>query len=1013
MLTKPTNLFLAKFNDKFEILRLLFLLSVFCASTPQTAFSFSFKSHLTDSVFLRQQTAWVDSTYNSMSDRERLGQLFMVTTYSNLSRDHVKSIENYIKDYAIGGLIFMQGGPLRQVKLVNRYQQLSEIPLMIAMDAEYGLAMRLDSTIMFPKAITLGAIQNERMVYEMGAELARQMRRVGAHINFAPVADINIDPANPVIGFRSFGEEKGNVAKKAIAYMKGLQEHGVIASAKHFPGHGDTNADSHYTLPIIDKDRREILDTELFPFKQMIADSVQSIMVAHLQVPSLDNTPNLPTSLSKKVIQDLLIDSLGFNGLVFTDALNMQGVAKFYKPGEIALKSLQAGNDILLSPEDIPACMATLEKALENGELTKAQLAYKVKKVLKAKYFLGLSNYKPLSEKGLVKDLNTSKALAIKQLLYELAFTTVANKDNLLPIKKTENTSFAAISIGGKENNAFQRYLRKYVDLETYHINKKNASSSQLDQFHEILKGKDIVFIGLHDMNNSRSRKYGLNNNIISFVKKLQAETKTIPVVFGNPYSLQYFEGSDYLTCAYENDSLAQIAASQVLFGAVNASGKLPITASPTLKVGTGFKLATIGRLGFGFPEMEGMESLAFNRIDSIAKAAVAMEATPGCQVLVARNGRVVYQKSFGHYTYTKKKEVDNESVYDVASLSKVLGTLQGVMLLEQEGKLDLNQRASYYLTELQGTNKENMIIKDILSHQAGLKSFYPFWEYVMKGQEHKMNYLSYEKKPGYSVQISPDLYAIDHIADSLWQWVIDTDLTRHTRYYSKPRYRYSDLGFMMMRQLVERVSGKPLEEFLASNFYNPLGLKYLTYRPIEKVEQSQIVPTEMDIYLRKGLIHGFVHDPAAALAGGVDGHAGLFSNTLDVAKLLQMNLQEGYYGGNWYLQPETIAKFNERYFDNNRRGLGWDKPPLRDVRSTSSELSSDMAFGHTGFTGTCGWVDPTYNVVYVFLSNRIHPFVGNQKLIRGDIRTKIQDVVYESIKGVAEKNLDTGRARK
>ncbi|UZR95719.1 glycoside hydrolase family 3 N-terminal domain-containing protein [Chondrinema litorale] len=962
--------------------------------------------------YLTKQQTWADSVYALMSEKERIGQLIMATTYSNLSANHVEGIEKLIKEYAIGGLIFMQGGPVRQVKLVNRYQKLSKIPLMIAMDAEYGLAMRLDSTLMFPKSITLGAIQNERMIYEMGGEIARQIRRVGAHIDFAPVADINTDPENPVIGFRSFGEEKGNVAKKAIAYMKGLQHNGVIASAKHFPGHGDTNADSHYSLPLIKHSKERILETELFPFKEMIADSVLSVMVAHLNVPALDSTPNLPTSLSKKVITDLLIDSLGFKGLVFTDALNMQGVAKYFKPGEIAVKALVAGNDILLSPEDIPACITAVEKAIADGTLNWSAIEFKAKKILKAKYFLGLNHFTPISENNVIEDLNTPKARAIKQLLYEQAFTIASNKDSFLPISKIDSINFASLSIGEAEESTFQRYLSKYTTIENLHIAKNQASTSQLDQLYEKLKEKDAVFVGLHNMNNRRSRQYGLSNAVLAFIKKLEKETKVVPVVFGNPYSLKYLEESDYLVCAYEDDTLAQIAAAQALFGAVNANGKLPVTASEKFKAGDGIQVATLGRMGFGVPEIAGMESTVLAKIDSIVKYAIGIEAAPGCQILVARDGRIVYDKSFGHHTYSKKTSVSNESVYDIASLSKVLGTLQAVMMLEQQNKIDLDKKASDYLPELANTNKENMVIKDILSHQAGLKAFYPFWSYVTENGENNPNYLSYEQKEGYSVQISPDLFALDHIADSVWQWLIDTDLARNRYGYSKPTYRYSDLGFMMMKRIVERVSGQPLDQFLSQYIYQPLGLKHITYNPIEKIDKDQIVPTEMDIYQRKGLVHGYVHDPASALSGGVDGHAGLFSNAYDISVVLQMNLQEGFYGGNWYIQPETIAKFNHRYFDNNRRGLGWDKPPLRNVRASSSELSSDLTFGHTGFTGTCGWVDPAYNLVYVFLSNRIHPFVGNQKLIRENIRTKIQDVIYESLQGIPIESV-TGRAGK
>ena len=962
--------------------------------------------------FTKKQQQWADSLFSGMSDKEKIGQLIMATTYSNLSASHVQGIEQLIKDYAIGGLIFMQGGPVRQVKLINRYQALSKIPLMIAMDAEYGLAMRLDSTLMFPKSITLGAIQNERMIYEMGGEIARQLRRVGAHINFAPVSDINTDPGNPVIGFRSFGEEKGNVTRKAIAYMKGLQHNGVIASAKHFPGHGDTNTDSHYALPLIKHSTERIFETELFPFKEMIADSVLSVMVAHLNVPALDSTPNLPTSLSKKVITDLLIDSLGFKGLVFTDALNMQGVAKYYKPGEIAVKALVAGNDILLSPEDIPACITAIENAIAEGTLTWNAIELKVKKILKAKYFLGLNYFRPISENNIIKDLNTSKARAIKQLLYEQAFTIVANKEGYLPISKIDSVNFASLSLGEDEESTFQTYLSKYTAIENFQLSKSKLNTAQLEELYAKLKDKDAVFIGLHKMNNRRSRQYGLSNAVISFIKKLEQDTKVIPVAFGNPYSLKYLEESDYLVCAYEDDTLAQIAAAQALFGAVNANGKLPVTASDKLKAGDGIKVATLGRLGFGLPESTGMESAILEKIDSIAKYAIDIEATPGCQVLVARDGRIIYDKSFGHQTYSKKTNINSKSVYDIASLSKVLGTLQAVMMLEQQQRLDLNKKASEYLPELVNTNKENMVIKDILSHQAGLKSFYPFWNFVTENGENKTDYLSYEPKEGYSVQISPDLFAIDHIADSVWQWLIDTDLARNRYGYRKPTYRYSDLGFMIMRKLVEKVSGQPLDIFLQEYIYQPLGLQHLTYRPLEKLDKEQIVPTEMDIYLRKGLVQGYVHDPGSALSGGVDGHAGLFSNAYDISVVLQMNLQEGFYGGNWYIQPETLAKFNERHFENNRRGLGWDKPPLKNVRSTSSELSSDLTFGHTGFTGTCGWVDPAYNLVYVFLSNRIHPFVGNQKLIRENIRTKIQDVIYESIKGIPIENV-SGRAGK
>ncbi|WP_020532194.1 glycoside hydrolase family 3 N-terminal domain-containing protein [Flexithrix dorotheae] len=992
---------------RFFILLLLTINSFACAQEPNISLqdteaaklsALEEKRKLEYLLYLKQQQEWVDSTFSKLTEDEKIGQLFMATAYSNLSSDHVNGIKNLIENHHIGGVIFMQGGPLRQAKLLNEYQELAKIPLLVSMDAEYGLAMRLDSTIMFPKQMTLGAIENDKYIYEMGAEIARQIKRVGAHVNFAPVVDVNVNPANPVIGFRSFGENKERVAQKGVAYMKGMQHNGVIANAKHFPGHGDTNMDSHYSLPVINHDVERINAIELYPFKALFADSLGSVMVAHLQIPALDDTPNLATSLSPKVVTGLLKDSLGYNGLIFTDALNMQGVAKYFKPGEIAVKSLMAGNDVLLSPNDIPASIEAIKKAMANNELTAEEIDDKVKKILRAKYKVGLNHYKPVELKGIYDDLNNKKALAIKARLYEQAVTVVKNEGNLLPLKNIDSLAFGSLSFGLSQGNKFQETLDKYGKFEHFSSKTQNINQTTINSFYEKLKDKDVVFVSIHKMSNRGSKQYGISNTTISLIQKLEKVTKVIVIPFGNPYALKYFENSKLLVCAYENDPLMQAAVPQVLFGAVENHAKLPVTASKNLREGMGFKMVTIGRMGFGEPESVGMKSEILNKIDSIANQAIAYEATPGCQVLVAKEGKIIFNRSYGYHTYSNKEQVTNSSIFDLASLTKVLSTLQAVMLLEEQGKINLEGKLSDYLPELEGTNKANIILKQVLTHQAGLKAFIPFWEKMKIDNQHNPAYLSTTPSEKYSIQITPDLFALSTIEDSVWKWTVETDLARKRYRYRPYSYRYSDLGFIILKRIIEKVSGEQLENFVANNIYNPLGLKSLGFNPLNKFDKSQIVPTEMDIYTRNSLIHGFVHDPAAALAGGVGGHAGLFSNALDIAILLQMNLQEGYYGGKWYLQPETLAKFNSRPYESNRRGLGWDKPSLKRERSTTSDLSSDSTFGHTGFTGTCAWVDPAYNLVYIFLSNRIHPFVGNKKLLRENVRTSIQDVIYESI---------------
>jgi len=939
---------------------------------------------------------WAASLLQNMTQEEKAGQLIMAMAYSNLGGAHTQQVADLVSKHKIGGLIFMQGGPVRQAKLTNYYQSLARVPLFIAIDAEYGLAMRLDSSMRFPQHMTLGAINDDRYVHAAGAEIGRQCKRLGVHINFAPVSDVNVNPENPIIGMRSFGENKLKVASKAIAFMRGLQSQGIIANAKHFPGHGDTDKDSHYTLPVIKHDLQRLHSVELFPFKQMIADSLMSTMIAHLHVPAIDDTPNLPTSLSEKAVNGLLRDSLGFEGLVFTDGLNMQGIAKFHSPAAIAVQAIKSGNDILLAPSDIPGNIRAIVAAVAKGEISQATLDAKAKKVLMHKYWAGLHQYEPVALQGLTKDLNSSGALTLKSTLYEQATTLLKNPGQFLPIAQLDSMTFASVSFGNSANNPFQKQLGEYAPFEHHTYRSHNVTGSELNKLYGTLKQKDVVVIGLHDIGRRASSRYNLPSLLTDFIAKLsQTKAKVIVVGFGNPYAFRYLEAAEYLFCAYENDPLMQKAVPQVIFGAISSHASLPITASEQLPQGKGERVFSLGRLGEGFPEQVGMESEVLARIDSIVYAALGMEAMPGCQVLVARYGRVIFNKSYGHHTYSRKTPVSDTSIYDVASLTKVLATLQAVMLLEQQGKISIDQTIGHYLPDLKGSNKERMVIRDILLHQAGLRSFEPFWNNVMIDGEYNPVFLSRTPNERFTVQITPDLYAVEGIADSVWKWTVETPLLR---YAYRKRYRYSDLGFIILKELVEKVSGMPLNRFVDENFYHPMGLRQLTYNPLERFDKGQIVPTEMDIYLRKTLVHGYVHDPAAALQNGVGGHAGIFANARSVAAIMQMNLQEGYYGGKWLLAPETIHQFNSRYSTVNRRGLGWDKPPIRNVSTAASDLSSESTFGHTGFTGTCAWADPENQMVYVFLSNRVHPFVGNQKLIRQNIRTEVMDVIYQSI---------------
>lgn len=945
-----------------------------------------------------KEDIWVDSVFNSLSQKQRIGQLFNIAAYSNQTESQYAALEKIIREYNVGGLTFFQGGPVRQAILTNRYQQAAATPMLIAMDAETGVGMRLDSVINFPKQLTLGATANEEIIYAMGKEIAFQFKRLGMHINFAPVIDINSNPNNPVIGVRSFGENKIKVSAKGIAYMKGLQHNGVIASAKHFPGHGDTGSDSHYTLPVLNHSRERLMEVELYPFRQLIKDSLMSTMVAHLGIPAFDNIPNKASTLSEPIVKGILKGELGFKGLVFTDALNMRGVTKYYRPGEVDVLALKAGNDVLLLSEDVPEAVSRIQNAVKSGQLDQKEIDARVKKVLRAKYWVGLNEYQPIILDNLVNDLNRPEASAIIFKLYQEATTLVKDQNQIIPIQVLDTLTFASLSIGSRTKTRFQEALSKYALFAHYNLPDK-SKTADYSQMYEKLKSYSMVVVGFHDLNNSREKNYGIDEEDVNFIKMLQEQgIKVVTIIFGNPYSLKDFEGINTAICTYEENNYTQIIAPQVIFGALEATGRLPVTASLALKEGSGENSRAIGRLAYALPEHVGMSSKILHNLDKIAEEAIKEQATPGCQVLVARNGVVVFDKSYGYQTYDSITAINSETIYDVASVTKVAATLQTIMFLEGRGLIDLDEKISTYLPELKGSNKEDIIVRDVLLHQAGLSPFIPFWTKTVDKFGGMPEYYSNFLESPYNLQVAENLYGINSLPDSLWKWTINSELRKKRNRREPYDYKYSDLGFYILQKLAEKLLNQPMQSFLEQNFYTPLGLSTLTYMPLCKYPIDRIAPTAFDAHFRNSLMCGMVHDEGAAMHGGVAGHAGIFSNANDLAILMQMNLQNGYYGGTSYIPKGTVFKFGKRQNKNNRRGLGWDKPDLESSFGPTSNYASPDMFGHTGFTGTAVWIDPEFDLVFIFLSNRVYPDVGNAKLNQNNIRTRMQDVVYRSM---------------
>lgn len=944
-----------------------------------------------------EERRWVDETYNKLSLDERLGQLITVRAYSNKGSSHIGAIENMIRKNKIGGICFFQGTPQKQAELTNRYQRLSsKVPLMISMDAEWGLGMRFkSSTISFPRQLMLGAIQDNRLIYDMGKEVARQCKRIGVHINFAPVVDVNNNPNNPVINDRSFGEDRYNVAAKSFMYMKGMQDNGLLACAKHFPGHGDTDVDSHEALPVINHPRYRLDSIELYPFRVLAQHGIGSMMVAHLNIPSLDNTYQLPSSLSPKIINDLLRHEMGYDGLVFTDALDMAGARKAHKGGDVEANALIAGNDMLLLPQSISASITAIKKAMSNGKLTLVDIETKVKRVLRAKYRMDLHQYASVSTSNISSDLNSTSGKLLKRKLIENAITAVRNKNSLLPLQRINGYKLATVSIGRGAKTTFQRELDFYMKMKHYSVG-RDVSSSRSASLVRSLKNQDAVIVSVHRMSKYASKGFGVKASAKRFIEELSKHTQVIVVVFGSPYALKYFDNNQWVVMSYNEDKVTQSVTAQALFGSIRMKGRLPVTASAMSRFGDGINTASLGVFRKTDPQYVGLNPDTLALIDKIAEEAIRVRATPGCQVLVAKDGQVVYQKAYGYHTYNKNTSAKEDDIYDLASVTKICASTISIMKLVDEGKVDLDMPLSTYIPETKGTNKANLTIRDIMAHHAKLKAWIPFYKETVVGKRSKRPSTNIYKKTeqaGFSTPVTDQLFMKDSYKDVVWNKIYASPLR------TRSGYKYSDLGFYLMMKVVESVSKQPFTDYVHNTFYKPMGLMTPCFNPLHQFDKYQIPPTEEDKYFRRERIHGHVHDMGAAMLGGVSGHAGLFSNAQDVAAIMQMLLNNGSYGGKQYLSSSTVRKFTNRYFASTRRGIGFDMKELNPSKSQNvSKLASNETFGHLGFTGICTWADPKHNLVYVFLSNRTYPSMNNSKLYKMDFRPRIQSVIYRAM---------------
>jgi beta-glucosidase-like glycosyl hydrolase/CubicO group peptidase (beta-lactamase class C family) len=964
--------------------KFLLLTILGCSILSSQAQRFSEKSEASE--------AWVNAQFNKLTPEERIAQLMIVRAHSNLGEAHVKEVTDLVTKFNVGGLCFFQGGPIRQAVLTNTYQSLAKTPLMIAIDGEWGLGMRLDSIINFPRQLMMGATNDARLVYQFGRIVGEQCKRLGIQINYAPDVDINNNPKNPVINDRSFGEDKYKVAQYGVAYMRGMQDVNIMACAKHFPGHGDVAVDSHLDLPIILKSKSALDSLELYPFKEMIKAGVGSVMMAHLSVPAIDTSSNLPTSLSSVAVQNLLRKELGYNGITFTDALEMKGVAKFFPKGEASVQSLIAGNDMLCLPGDIAGSIEKVKEAIEAGKLSWDDLNERVRKVLRAKYNLGLATLQPIDTTNLAADLNASTN-TLKEMLAKKALTVLKLENKKLLPLHAKKTKTLYVGIGTSKENNFATGMKDNYNADVVLFDFTD-NTSKADSIASLVSGYDAVVVGLHNFSRKPANNFGISQNALDLLSKIQS-SNTINFCFGNPYAVANLCAANNVVVCYEDDEITQKAGIQLLQGTTQPEGKLPVTVCDNFTFGTGIEIASYFETAV--PEEVGMSSTGLQKIDSIAKAAIDSAAIPGCVVLVAKNGKVVYNKAFGTTNYNNTVPMQTDMVFDLASVTKISATTVAIMKLVETKKVKLNKTIGDYIPWVRGSDKASIKISDLLLHQAGLVPFISFYKEVMDPSTNKPSpkYFSTTATPQFPVRVAENVYLRKDWQDSMYARILSS---------SRPtsgKYVYSDNDFIFLGKVVESVTGMSLDAYVAANFYEPLGMNSTGFLPRQKMPLSKIVATEVEAHFRAQQTHGDVHDEGAAMFGGVAGHAGLFSNAYDLAKLYQMLLNGGVLNGKRYFKKSTIQKFTAYSSTISRRGLGFDKPEKDNSTLKEpypSKSVSPETYGHTGFTGTCVWVDPTKQLVYIFLSSRVSPTRNNTKFGKLNVRPNIQEAIYNAI---------------
>ncbi len=946
--------------------------------------------------------AWVDSVYDALSERDRVAQLLCPKVNPAGGEASRAAIKKYVGTCHVGGLLFSEGSAKEYAEMTNYAQSLARVPVLMTFDGEWGLAMRIKTAPRFPHNMALGAIQDENLLYDYGREMARECRLMGVHVNFAPDADVNSNPANPVIGFRSFGEDPERVGALASAYARGLEDGGVQAVAKHFPGHGDTDVDSHKGLPTVAHSAERFDSIDLVPFRQFIKDGGSGIMVGHLDVPVFDPS-GAPASLSHKITTGLLKDKMRFRGLVYTDALEMKGARVEGKNTCVA--AIEAGAEMLLSGRNPAADIDAILAAVKAGKIKPAAIEAACRKVLAYKYVLIGPKAARIDLNRLSARIASPEAEAVISRLADASATALRNNGNILPLGDIATRKIAVVNIGsGTATAEFTAMCRKYAAVDIF-----DASAGIPSR----IKDYDVVIAAV--FTDSQASRQAL--------ARLDGCRALVDVFFINPYKMAKFRASlpraAAIVTVYDDLAATGRAAAKAIFGGIKTDGRLPVALRGIAPMGAGIDLPKT-RLGYSTPAAQGMRPSLTDSIDAIVGRAMAAGAFPGAQVLVARGGDIVVDRNYGHTTKGGPK-VDGSTVYDLASVSKAIGTLPGVMKAYDLGLFSLDAPASRIIPGLRVEGKADITPRQLLHHETGMPPSLDMYDLLFdpasytgklttrrRDKAHTIkiqnrlwgntaarlrpDLVSATKKPGFDIEAAAHRYVGAATLDTIMGRIYNAPL-RSTR-----NYLYSCLNFCLLMDMEQRLTGRPHDRWVADSIWTPAEATGLCYRPLSRHAPSKIAPTERDTYLRRQTVHGHVHDELAAFSGGVQGNAGVFGSATDIARICQMWLNGGEYAGRRILSPETTRLFTTEKSPTCRRGLGFDKPDADPDNSPTCDEADLSAYGHLGFTGTVFWVDPANDLIFVFLTNRVNPTRDNAAFSRANVRPELFRQVYLSL---------------